>query len=192
MLNGIKGHEVTSRTLFAPVRARSQDGVPDTDTAGEAADSDRDSAARQALDAIKQAKRDLKAQRKAAAREKIERIKRQIDALRRFAVGNPKAIAREAARLARQLGGAVAEVAAQAKPGAGLPSESQEWVPTAEFRREMHSLFNHLKRVVREQREQHARNGRPDREYDLLERSVSQAGLTMVTLDAAAPTDIVV
>lgn len=63
--------------------------------------------AQDALRSMKQAKVDMRRQRKAAAVERIERLKRELQSLRLFAgLGNPKAVAREAARIARELAAA--------------------------------------------------------------------------------------
>lgn len=55
---------------------------------------------------------DQNAERKAAAMEKIQRIKEQLKALRMLGSGDPKAMARQAARLSRELAAAVKEYAA--------------------------------------------------------------------------------
>lgn len=61
------------------------------------------------LDTVKESAED---QRKAAAAQKIERIKAQIKALQLLAAANPEAAAKLAARLARELASAVKEYAA--------------------------------------------------------------------------------
>lgn len=63
------------------------------------------------LDKLKSASNEESAERKEAARQKIERIKAQIAALRMMAAGDPKAAARQAARLARELATAGREYA---------------------------------------------------------------------------------
>lgn len=50
----------------------------------------------------------VKRERKAAAVEKVERLKKELEMLRRFG-GDPKAVARQAARIARELGAAARE-----------------------------------------------------------------------------------
>ena len=73
------------------------------------------------LDQIKAAKVDFDEQRKAAAREKIQRIKEQLKMLRMLAAVNPEAAARRAAQLSRELSAAVKEYAgAGGGAGAGL------------------------------------------------------------------------
>ncbi|HBC07328.1 MAG TPA: hypothetical protein DC046_07060 [Rhodospirillaceae bacterium] len=70
------------------------------------------------LERIKSAKVDVNEQRKAAAQEKIQRIKEELKALRMLASVNPEAAARRAAQLSRQLSAAVKEYAS-ASGGAG-------------------------------------------------------------------------
>lgn len=66
----------------------------------------------QALSTARSVKTNSKEQAKAAAREKITRIKDQIKTLRMLAAGSdPKAIAQQAARLAKELAAAVKEYA---------------------------------------------------------------------------------
>ena len=73
------------------------------------------------LDRIKSAKVDFDEQRKAAAQEKIQRIKEQLKMLRMLAAVNPEAAARRAAQLSRELSAAVKEYAgAGGGAGAGL------------------------------------------------------------------------
>ncbi|KAA5607273.1 hypothetical protein F1188_00435 [Roseospira marina] len=74
---------------------------------------------------LKSVASDAQSNRKAAAREKVERIKAQLQALRMLAATNPEAAARQAARLARQLASAVREYKAaggdaSAVGGAGM------------------------------------------------------------------------
>ena len=66
----------------------------------------------QAVAALQTAKVNYSAQRKAAARQKIEALKRQLDALRMVAGGNSKEAAAQIARLARELSAAAHEYAA--------------------------------------------------------------------------------
>lgn len=73
---------------------------------------------RSILERIKSAKVDVDEQRKAAAQEKIQRIKEELKALRMLASVNPEAAARRAAQLSRQLSAAVKEYAS-ASGGAG-------------------------------------------------------------------------
>lgn len=79
--------------------------------------------AQDALDALKQANATRKQQRKAAAREKIERLKKQLEALRLASgVGDPKAVARRAKQIARELAAAAKEYAAAGGGGGGVAS----------------------------------------------------------------------
>lgn len=66
----------------------------------------------QALSTARSSKTNIKEQAKAAAREKITRIKEQIKNLRMLAAGaDPKSIAQQAARLAKELAAAVKDYA---------------------------------------------------------------------------------
>lgn len=67
---------------------------------------------KQTLQQLQSAKASNSDQRKQDAQEKIERIKAQLQALRLLAQVNPKAAAREAARLSKELASAVKEYAA--------------------------------------------------------------------------------
>ena len=80
--------------------------------------------ARNASAQISAAEVDQNAERKAAAMEKIQRIKEQLKALRMLGSGDPKAMARQAARLSRELAAAVKEYAAAngGKAPAGIPT----------------------------------------------------------------------
>lgn len=76
---------------------------------------------KQALDNMTQANKARKDQRKAAARDKIERLKKQLQALRMMAVaGDPKSIARQAKRIAAELAAAAKEYAAAGGGGGGV------------------------------------------------------------------------
>ena len=63
-------------------------------------------------------------EKKAAARKKVEDLKARIRALQMTAVGNPEAMARMAAQLARELGAAVKAYAAAGGSSAGLGGAS--------------------------------------------------------------------
>jgi len=80
--------------------------------------------ARNASAQLNAAEVDQSAERKAAAMEKIQRIKEQLKALRMLGAGDPKAMARQAARLSRELAAAVKEYAAAngGKAPAGIPT----------------------------------------------------------------------
>jgi hypothetical protein len=67
---------------------------------------------RQAEDFSRNSVKDMGAERKAAAREKVEQIKAKLKMLRLLASVNPKAAARQAAQLAKELAAAVKEYAA--------------------------------------------------------------------------------
>lgn len=61
------------------------------------------------FDQLNASKEDVNKQKRAAARQKIDRLKEQIKTLRMFASSNAKATIRQAARLARELAAAVKE-----------------------------------------------------------------------------------
>lgn len=100
---------------------------------------ERTQEALQALDAMKQANKAMRQSAKADAKQRLIRIKQQLDILRQFCA-DPKVIAREAARLARQLGAAVkayagacggdsnsaTEAAAPTDPAQAPPSTAEE------------------------------------------------------------------
>ncbi len=65
----------------------------------------------QLLKQLAASKTTASAERKEAARQKIQQLKAQIQALRMMAQGDPKTVARQAARLARELASAVREYA---------------------------------------------------------------------------------
>lgn len=60
----------------------------------------------QAVDAVKRAKQDMQRQRKAFSAEKVRRLRQELQTLRTTG-GDPKAIARQATRIARELMGAM-------------------------------------------------------------------------------------
>jgi hypothetical protein len=61
----------------------------------------------EAVARLETAEKEMREARKEAAREKVARLKAQLQALRMLAVSDPEAAAREAARLARELAAAV-------------------------------------------------------------------------------------
>ncbi len=71
------------------------------------------------LGQLRSSRTDNKEQRKQAARDKVARLKAQIQALRLMAGGDPKAVARQAARLARELSQAAREYAGASVGGSG-------------------------------------------------------------------------
>ncbi|SDD71420.1 hypothetical protein [Rhodospira trueperi] len=62
---------------------------------------------KEAVARLETAEKEMREARKNAAREKVARLKAQLQALRMLAVSDPEAAAREAARLARELAAAV-------------------------------------------------------------------------------------
>ena len=72
------------------------------------------------LSAMKSSKSDLSDQRKAAAMEKIARIKQSIQALKMSGIVDPKMVGRIAARLAKELAAAVKEYAAAGGSAASI------------------------------------------------------------------------
>ncbi len=85
--------------------------------------------AKSALSAMKEATEAQRNSMKSNAQEKLQRIKEQIRILRQFG-GDPKVIAREVARLARELSGAVKEYTDAARGGGANGSDNAE--PAAE------------------------------------------------------------
>ena len=67
--------------------------------------------AQELLQRLKSSKKDVNEQRKAAAREKVERLKAQIQILLMMSSGDPEAVARQAAHLARELSAAAKQYA---------------------------------------------------------------------------------
>jgi len=67
--------------------------------------------AQELLQRLKSSKKDINEQRKAAAREKVERLKAQIQVLLMMSSGDPEAVARQAAHLARELSAAAKQYA---------------------------------------------------------------------------------
>jgi hypothetical protein len=79
-----------------------------------AEDDERVKRAKSALGTLTQANNDARSRRKAEARAKVDRLKQELEMLRRFAGGDPKVIARQAARIARELAAAAREYASGA------------------------------------------------------------------------------
>lgn len=98
-------------------------------TASKAAE-ERRRLADDALQALKQANSDMKSQRKAAAAQKIARLKKELESLKMMSGGDPKVIARQAARIARELSAAAKEYSG-ASGGITLGASSTT-APTAE------------------------------------------------------------
>jgi len=67
---------------------------------------------RELIEQLRSSQKDANERRKEAARQKVERLKAEIAALRMMASSDPEAVARQAARLARELSAAAKEYAA--------------------------------------------------------------------------------
>jgi len=67
---------------------------------------------RELIEQLRSSQKDVNERRKEAARQKVERLKAEIAALRMMASSDPEAVARQAARLARELSAAAKEYAA--------------------------------------------------------------------------------
>ncbi|MBB4285648.1 hypothetical protein [Roseospira goensis] len=93
------GRRAAAHPLVDVVRAR--------DPSRAAALEDGFALGEQAVDQLDAAREAMKEGRKEAARQKVERLKAQLQALHLLATTDPEAAAREAARLARQLASAV-------------------------------------------------------------------------------------
>lgn len=76
------------------------------------------------LDTLREQRSSASEEKKAAARKKVDDLKARIRALQMTAVGNPEAMARMAAQLARELGAAVKAYAAAGGSSAGLGGAS--------------------------------------------------------------------
>jgi hypothetical protein len=99
---------------------------------------------KEAVEQFEAVEKSMRDGRKEAARENVERLKAQLQALRMLAVTDPEAAAREAARLARGLASAVREyvsaggdasavgaaAGASAPSGPGTTSEDEDGVET--------------------------------------------------------------
>jgi len=85
--------------------------------------------AQELLQRLKSSKKDINEQRKAAAREKVERLKAQIQVLLMMSSGDPEAVARQAAHLARELS-AAAKQYASAGGSVGLVGDVLSNLPT--------------------------------------------------------------
>lgn len=86
---------------------------------------------RQTLSALKSSKTDFVEQRKAAAREKIRRLKEQIKTLRMMAGADPKMIARQAAMLAKELAAAAKEYASAGGTDVAVSTSDKVTTPSA-------------------------------------------------------------
>lgn len=85
------------------------DALSKSDPAKAQAWRDEQAQTSQLLKQLASSKTQASAERKEAARQKIQQLKAQIQALRMMAQGDPKTVARQAARLARELASAVRE-----------------------------------------------------------------------------------
>lgn len=79
-------------------------------------------ALKQTISQLQSSRTDQSEQRKEAARQKIEQLKAQIQALRMMAAANPKAAARQAARLARELASAAKDYDGAGGGGVSMPT----------------------------------------------------------------------
>lgn len=125
--------------LFAYLQARTAKARTASGTPQNAKDAEASTALEEkrrksdeVLRQLKHATDSMKHDRKAAAQQKVERLKRELENLRRFSGGDPKAIARQAARIARELGQAAKEYssagggASMGVSGAGAAASSQQ------------------------------------------------------------------
>jgi hypothetical protein len=102
-----------------------------TQAAAQSADQQQSPAAealqrsREALNSLKQANASQGQQRKAAAKAKVERLKKELENLRLMSGGDPKAVARRAAQISRELAVAAKEYAAgSGRAGLGLGADA--------------------------------------------------------------------
>lgn len=83
------------------------------------------------FDQLNASKEDVNKQKRAAARQKIDRLKEQIKTLRMFASSNAKATIRQAARLARELAAAVKEYLKAGGDPTSVPTVASGTAPSA-------------------------------------------------------------
>lgn len=130
MLGKISGADV----LLASIRAKVAQAQPnksaqtpdDQTPASEALQRSQ-----QALNTLKQANSSQAQQRKANAKAKVDRLKKELENLRLMG-GDPKAIARRAAQISRELAAAAKEYAAsKGQAGLGLPEGAEAGGDTA-------------------------------------------------------------
>lgn len=114
------GNDLLAFLQARTANTRAATGKPQTAKEDEAIKALQENQQRTAdlLRSLTQAADDMKRQRKAAAQEKVERLKKELELLRRFG-GDPKAVARQAAAIARELASAAKDYAAA---GAGIAS----------------------------------------------------------------------
>lgn len=92
---------------------------------------DRAKDALSALQSLKTQSASVNEDKKAAARKKVEALKARIRALRMTMAGDPDAVAKMAAQLARELGAAVKAYAAAGGSAAGMGMQSTPAAPPA-------------------------------------------------------------
>lgn len=116
--------------LMKPANRQAEGKVAAGDNAAaegmRSAKSERAQDALDALNNLKTAVQSQKQQRKAAAKAKVDRLKAELDNLRLMSGGDPKAVARRAAQIARELAAAAKEYASSGGSGmaAGGPAQS--------------------------------------------------------------------
>lgn len=156
-----------------PVRLRDKTSM---DAAG---DGERDSAL-DALDAMKQAKADMRSQRKKAAADKVQRLKQELQNLKAFG-GDPGKVARQAARIARNLSGAMQDYRGVHPDAAAAAPAGQDRIEA-----EARQIHRRLKTVAEEQRrradEEIGDKGEHDGELAAMDLAVLRAG-NVVMLD---------
>lgn len=117
MVGSVTAGQGTSQLLLS--LKKSAQAAQEEKTSVQTEQEKRNQQAVNTLSMLNETMKNQKASRKASAAEKVERLKKQIQALRMMAgVGDPKSVARQAARLAKELASAVKEYSGD---GASMP-----------------------------------------------------------------------
>ncbi|MBC7950530.1 MAG: hypothetical protein H7Z12_01745 [Rhodospirillaceae bacterium] len=126
----VGGNDILALLQARTAKKRPASGTPQTAKEAEAAKALEEKRQRtdEVLRSLTQMTDSMKNERKAAAAQKVERLKKELENLRKFSGGDPKAIARQAARIARELGVAAKEYSSAGGsapvgvPSSGVPS----------------------------------------------------------------------
>lgn len=126
MVNGITGRAHPLAALIGGVRRQGDASARAANDGGGMLSPQATLRAEQALEGLrqlKQANAQRSGERKAAAKQKVERLKKEMEMLRMFgSAGDPKGLAKQAARIARELKQAVGEYMGT---GGGKPVDVQ-------------------------------------------------------------------
>lgn len=108
-----------------PAAAKVSSADDEADGAARTAQSQRAKDAAEALNTLTTAVQNQKQQRKAAAKAKVDRLKKELETLRLMSGGDSKAIARRAAQIARELASAAKEYASSGGSGMAAGGTAQ-------------------------------------------------------------------